>query len=174
MSISMTQLLVTTTAEIEQRANLLKNIGVGLGIVAGVFLILSIFIFVKMDISTVIGEKTGSIAKKTIEELEKESARSGKLQGSGGVKKKEKNDMQKMNVQALFNRANQETGPITEKLNDGNNQTTVLEQTAQVKEQMQSNGMTEILTENRNVLIGKFIIIRNIILIHTDETITNL
>lgn len=93
---------VASAAAIEQQAQLLGNVGTGFGVLAGVLLIVSIFLFIKLDIKRVIGEKTGRVERKTIEQLEQETALSGKLQIARSGKKVKRGQTSEMNVQEIF------------------------------------------------------------------------
>lgn len=93
---------VATAAEIEQQAQMLSNIAIALGVLAGVSLIVSVILFIKLEIKRVIGEKTGRVERKSIEQLEHEATLSGKLQINRSGKRVKKGNTSQMKVQDIF------------------------------------------------------------------------
>lgn len=173
--------LAASTAQIEQRVQLFQLLGTIFTAVALIFFAVSLFLFFWLDIRTVIGEKTGRIEKKSIAEMEEATAQSGKLQSVRNAKKNKKDDADKLDIQELFQPRKLEEGPVesvpmskteensTTVLQIGENDTTVLDR--QVHYEGPDDAPTESLLEARTADIGKFVIIKNIMLIHTDEYI---
>ncbi len=191
-----------TAADIEQKAQMLKNVAIALGVIAASFLILSVILFIKLEIKRVIGEKTGRVERKSIQQLEQEAALSGKLQMNRSGKRVKKGQTSQMKVQDIFtNLENEEiptelpsgtdtTAPLgndatdvlyepqeeTAVLNSGYNETSVLGQEALIQNGRVSNvvipptaGMQTI--QGEKVDVGNFRIIKDITLIHTNESI---
>ncbi len=186
-----------TAADIEKQAEMLKNIGIGLGVLAGVFLVLSIILFIKLEIKRVIGEKTGRVERKSIEQLEHEATLSGKLQMNRSGKKVKKGNTSQMKVQDIFTNLENEvvnpdptggvdtTEPLksseipaqhyeeeTSVLNSGYGETSVLENTGSILQAANHNVPHGNVTSEKPLGdVGKFVIVRDITLIHTNEYI---
>ncbi len=204
-------ILLTSTAQIEERVQIFEILGTLFTIMAVIFLIVSIALFIIFDIRTVIGEKTGRIAKKSIEEMERSTAQ-GRGRSSRRSRKSEADSGysgQMHAVDELFDAATVDTGSgsaaaldsgqrATAVLDDGQSSTTVLDDgqsnttvlsegqsdttvlnggqndttvLSQVHYEGPDDAPTAVLEEDRKVKIGKFEIIKNIMLIHTDEYI---
>lgn len=210
----MAPLLAASTAQIERQVQLFGTLSVVFAVVAVLFLIASAALFVVFDIRTVIGEKTGRVAKKTIEEMERSTAQSGKLRSRHSRSERKGGDTggltgQQKAVDQLFDVAGSavtQTTPLaqpaassqdagsqaasvlneggsnttvlnggdsnTTVLNSGMNETTVLSQSqAEIHYEGPDGAPTAPLEDDRKVPIGKFVLIKNIMLIHTDEYI---
>ena len=127
------------------------------------FLLVDIFLFIKLDIRKVIGFLTGKTARKTIEEMKAggfgESARlSGKVSGTK-KKKKAKDSKSKRSDEVM-----QSTGSdITDVLHGSEPTDPIAEETSSA---------TDILEERQKPSHkGYFKIVKEIMLTHTDEVI---
>lgn len=213
-------LLASSTARIEEQVELFGILGTVFTVAAVLFLIISVTLFFTLDIRTVIGEKTGHIAKRSIAEMERMNAQTGKLLSKNTRKRKKETDTgmgtgQMKAVNDLFDAAGAATGSLesaaqpssavyhtavtesesnivsmsggedhaTAILGSGENATTVLEigdqgtsvlsenQASMVHYEGSDDAPTVMLEEDRRTTVGKFLMIKNIMLIHTDEYI---
>lgn len=190
-----TFLLAASTAQIEQRVQLFGILKTVFAVVAFLFLLLSIALFITYDIRTVIGEKTGRIAKKSIEELERANEQSGRLR-SKSSRKREKRSGAGLSgqIKAMDGQPHRTEAPGTALLKPGNSsETAVLEsgngsttllgagesqakpESAFPDHQVHYAGPdgapTAALEEKHGTSAGKFVVTKNIMLIHTDEYI---
>lgn len=224
MSQRMVTALAASTTEIEQKVELFSILGTAFTLLAVFFLIASVALFFILDIRRVIGEKTGRIARKSIEEM-KQASSQGKRRSRGGKKNSMDGEAagrssQLQAVDQLFDAAASSTatlsregmasggdspeaqsdgpppqgeeksvpqgdGSATTVLESGENNTTVLDvgqdgttvlpQAGSMDSRVHYEGPdgapTVTLDEGSDVKIGKFDIIKNIMLIHTDEYI---
>lgn len=144
------------------------------------FLLVDIFLFIKLDIRKVIGFLTGKTARKTIEEMERpealgESARlSGKVSGTK-KKKKAKDSKNKRKGMDIMTPSGQIKLPGSDEVmqSTGSDITDVLhgsEPTDPIAEETSS--ATDILEERQKPSHkGYFKIVKEIMLTHTDEVI---
>lgn len=194
-------LLTSSTARIEEQVELFGILGTVFTVAAVLFLIISVALFFTLDIRTVIGEKTGRIAKRSIAEMERMNAQTGKLLSKNARRSKKETDTgmgsgQMKAVNDLFDAAGASTEPLqsaaqspsavydaaavpdkgesaTTVLESGDQGTTVLgeNQAPTVHNEGPDDAPTAMLEEDRRTAVGKFLMIKNIMLIHTDEYI---
>ncbi|MFI3213538.1 MAG: hypothetical protein R3Y24_09350 [Eubacteriales bacterium] len=130
-------------SEIEKQVALLKYIGLAFGILALIFLLVSIIIFIKMDIFLVISEKSRKIQRKRIDKLEKSVELPEGIKAISTTKKVEQYMRPKEKVELNFS----------------------------YSENLSSEETLELLEKNNTDSKVKFIIIKNNMILHSDEVI---
>lgn len=166
--------ILSSVLNVERQVDMLNTISTVCLVLAIVFLVVAVIEFFLMDIWKIILIRSGYAARKGIKILEAENSGSRKL-GTGEMRKKhsmwnsaaplEKPENVSRIVE-MKNAAMPETSLLSE---NENNETSVLEQGYS---QDYSNGnITMPLEEEMNIRIGRFVIIKDIMMIHTDEMI---
>lgn len=156
--------------------------------IALVCLLIAVTVFFVLDIKTTIGYLSGRQAKKKIKELEAETAVSGRLRNEKRknmqyVAQEMKDDMgvaPKTNmgvrkVSHIVETAEQESvqtvQPIEFQQVQQESEETSLLPEVNVSEKIENSNVSTGMLENSNVNLGKFLIIREIVMIHTEEVI---
>lgn len=186
-------ILLASMQEIQRQVDVLHTISMVCLVIAIVLLIAAIVEFFLLDILKIILIKTGRAAKMGIRELEAENAGSGRLKSRAGKGHNMWNTSAPLEPPmgsaegqaadaanftaseqnggsegtALLENAGSENTTLLEGL--GSNETTLLEQQAQYD--YSNANITMPLPEEPPVKIGRFLIVRNIMMIHTDEVI---
>ena len=140
------------------RITLYHNLYIGFLIAAIIFVLFSIFIFIRLDIADVIGFLTGSQAKKEIERLGKEGITKRDKKASD----KKQNETEKSHSVKFRHVSDLPQITITRKLEDGTEEKTVLLR----EEDEQENG-TMVLEQSQS----EFYTEREILIVHTNEII---
>lgn len=153
-----------------------------------VCILIAVTVFFVLDIKTTIGYLSGRQAKKKIKELEAETAVSGRLRSEKrknmeyvaqemkddmGVAQKTKMGVRKVAhvVEDTVQGSVQPTHPIeSQQVHQESTETSLLPKANDSEKTGNSNVSTGIL-ENGNVNLGKFLIVREIVMIHTEEVI---
>lgn len=142
-----------------------------------IFLILAVVLFFLFRVANILAVKTGRAQRRTIKEMESINAETGRLHSrvrrndaAGGQPRKEMWNTTQLDADDVASvssgySAVDEGNNNTTLLNMGNNDTTVLNAVA--------IGMndTRALGEEVEVQIGKFVIVREIVMIHTEEVV---
>lgn len=81
----------TAVQNFEQRYTLYQHIALYCAIAAGVFLVITVLLFLILRIPQVLGELTGRTARKAVQEMTEKNPGSGRLQVTGLDVKEEKN-----------------------------------------------------------------------------------
>lgn len=192
-------ILLTSMKEIQKQVDVLHTVSIVCLIFAVLLLIAAIVEFFLLDILQIIQIRTGHAARKGIRQLETETSKSGHLREKDGkrghslwntvspLRKAERRTAiqetfdEGKNVEdrkgfAVIGEENtsllESTGAEDTSLleNLGNGATTLLEQ-APVQYDYSDANITLPLEEEVPVKIGRFIITKNIMMIHTDEVI---
>lgn len=190
-------ILLASMQQIQQQVNILHTISMVCAIIAVVLLIAAVVEFFLLDIFKIILIKSGRAARMGIRELEAENAGSGRLKRKGknahnmwntaSPIKAQQGDLEENAVSQAADGGNA-AAPEKENCvkstavleNIGADGTTLLEglgsnETTLLGQQMQydysNTNITMPLPEEAPVKIGKFLIVRNIMMIHTDEVI---
>ena len=155
-------------------------------IIAGVSLLVAIYSFVRFNIPQIIGELSGRTAKKSIAQMRDKNVKTGNKSHRPSPAAKERGTLtdkieKKETVKKDFStvKENADLTKSTEKLLD-NNQTELLDENA--TERLKDNSTTVLSVEttvlnnddsqlNMSNNSNDFNIIKNIVLIHTNETI---
>lgn len=161
--------LLASIGEKQQQVDTLHMISVICLVVAIVLLVAAIAEFFLLDIYQIILIRTGKAAKKRIRQIDTENSKSKPL------KKSEEQGHGMWNTAAPLVETGQPAadaggGQTSLLTNEGGNLTTVLEQQSVQYDYSDAN-ITMPLQEEVPVKIGKFSIVTNIMMIHTDEMI---
>lgn len=170
--------------DISARISLYQNLYQICLILVLICLLIAVTVFFVLDIKSTIGYLTGRQAKKKIKELEAEAAVSGRLRSEKrknmqyvvqemkddmGVRQKTKMGVRKVSqaVEAgLQELVQNKTSMMSEQIPQ---ETTLLPET-DVSVNMKESSSTGILEES-NTVMGKFLIVREVVMIHTEEVI---
>lgn len=154
------------------RISLFQTISVAFLIAALIFLILAAVLFFVFDVRSVWGILTGRAAKKTILEMEKKNAETGRLISYGPP-----SDARKLEDVISY----PTTGEITQRSESVKRQeTAVLQEYAGGSEAAGENettvlgggGETSLLAAGPDQSFGRFLLLKNEIVIHTLEVVT--
>lgn len=188
-------ILLTTLQQIESQVSLYHSLFVGSLIAAVSFLVISAILFFVLHIQQVIAVKTGRAQKRSIKEIESYNVDSGQLGGRGELAMKENRKASSSEYWNTGSMMDSSSGPgvqdnlvsfpagqsegnmdtsvlssgnyDTVVLDSGNNETSVLG----VSPYIQDYNVTANLGDEVVTYIGKYSIIRDIMLIHTDEVL---
>lgn len=166
-------ILLSSIQKIQQQVDVLHTISMVCLVLMILLFIVAAVEFFLLDIFRIILIKSGRAAKMGIRELEAENSGSGRL----AEPKKKRHNM--WNTESpLKEPKDKESAPVLEDIgsNDtallgeaGSHETSVL--SADVTYDYSNENITMPLAEETPVQIGKFLVIRNIMMIHTDEVI---
>lgn len=186
----MNAIFLTSMQEIQKQVDVLHTISIICLVFAVLLLIAAIVEFFLLDIFKIILIKTGRAARMGIKELEAENAESGRLlerkkkkghnmwntaaplerpQNAGGQAVPVQNAAKEEGAEGITLLENAGAGDTSLLEGMGSNETTLLEQGGQYD--YSNANITMPLEEEAPVKIGRFIITKNIMMIHTDEAI---
>lgn len=172
--------------DISAKISLYQNLFQICLILALICLLIAATVFFVLDIKTTIGYLSGRQAKKKIKELEAETAVSGRLKNEKrqnmqyvaqemkddmGVRQKTKMGVRKVShaVEAVAQEPAQDGQPMMSEQIQQVTETSLLQKTG-VAQNMENKMSTGILSET-NTVMGKFLITREVMMIHTEEVI---
>lgn len=170
--------------DISARISLYQNLYQICLILALICLLIAVTVFFVLDIKSTIGYLTGRQAKKKIKELEAEAAVSGRLRSEKrknmqyvvqemkddmGVRQKTKMGVRKVS-QAVEAGSQELVQNKTSMMSEQIPQETTLLPETDVSVNMKESSSTGILEES-NTVMGKFLIVREVVMIHTEEVI---
>lgn len=149
----------------------LSNVFLAVGIL---FLVISVVLFWVFHIASIFSIKTGRAQRRMIREMEDLNAETGRLQARARVGISTSDAARQMwNTSQLD--ADRERSPDVNILNPAVNDTTVLNvgsnETTVLNPQTVGMSDTSTLAEDMAVPIGKFVIVREIMMIHTEEAV---
>lgn len=142
----------------ENNMELFRTISVTFLVLALLFLVASVVLFFVFDIYRIFGILTGRAAKKTILEMEKHNAETGQLRNREDISA---NIMKKIEDVISY--------PATEQMAaslEPVSETTVLADNGQ-----QAMAETSLLAQEPNQAYGRFVLVKNEMIIHTAEII---
>ena len=140
------------------RITLYHNLYIGFLIAAIVLLVISVVLFIRLDVVGIIGFLTGSQAKKEIERLEKEGIKKSDKKAAEKAKK----ESEKPHSVKIRQVSDLPQITITRKLEDGTEEMTVL-----LREEDETENGTMVLAQEQL----EFYVEREIMIIHTNEII---
>lgn len=176
--------------DITGKISLYHNLFIGCLIAALICLIIAVVLFFALDIRYAAGYLSGRLAKKRIRELEAETAVSGRLmQGQRGnmqyVAQKMKDDMgvrqrAKPGIRTVENAVETATAVTEEQIHDPSTEllmagddgaTDILKENLLYTEDVVVQQDSTAYLSEGSTAVGKFLVIREIMLIHTEEVI---
>lgn len=168
-------LAISSLKEIEERVSLYNSLYYVFAILAVVFLLLSLLLFFKFNIIQIIAFKTGKDMKKSIKKIESQNSESGNLSAEHQVERKGK----RQGGAKLWNTDPLDVGKDNGRLPESEESAHENLQGIYEGQQEINNhniisrdyDMTSALNEDNDKYIGQFRIIRNIMIVHTEETL---
>lgn len=151
-------LVMLSVRGIEEKVTLYQNLFILFSVLACIFLVLAVVFFFLFDVMGIIANLTGRTARKTIRKIEEKNAETGNIH----------------NTEAKSPAAAMPSAQETSLLDSGMNETTLLnydENNVQSNVQAFDYSATSSLGEEVVSNIGKFVILRDITLIHTKESL---